>query len=108
MFVLKTEGQVKINFVGNNSTNAVNVTIYNFNILSEVKHLHKCLFIQIEQDFVLIFGEKTSSKLLERWPTTFMHKVIQQSKSLNSSQALQDLIDCAEMAVNENEMGDTG
>lgn len=37
-----------------------------------------------------------------------MHKVIQQSKSLNSSQALQDMIDCAEMAVNENEMGDTG
>ncbi|XP_026067700.1 uncharacterized protein LOC113061784 isoform X2 [Carassius auratus] len=62
----------------------------------------------IEQDFVLLFGEKTTSKLLERWPTTFMHKVIQQSKSLNSSQALQDLIDCAEMTVKENEIGDAG
>lgn len=66
------------------------------------------MFLQIEQDFVLLFGEKTTSKLLERWPTTFMHKVIQQSKSLNSSQALQDLIDCAEMTVKENEIGDAG
>lgn len=36
------------------------------------------VFLQIELDFVLIFGEKTTAKFLERWPTTFMQKVIQQ------------------------------
>ncbi|KAI2644933.1 hypothetical protein H4Q32_026114 [Labeo rohita] len=53
----------------------------------------------IELDFACLFGEKTAAKFLERWPTTFMQKVIQQSKGLNSSQELQDLIHCAESAV---------
>ncbi|KAM9483225.1 uncharacterized protein Hap1MRO34_008208 [Clarias gariepinus] len=53
----------------------------------------------IELDFACLFGEKTAAKFLERWPTTFMQKVIQQSKGLNSSQELQDLIDCAESAM---------
>ncbi|XP_065150129.1 uncharacterized protein [Paramisgurnus dabryanus] len=53
----------------------------------------------VELDFVLIFGEKTSAKFLERWPTVFMQKVIQQSKGLHFSQELQDLIDSAESAV---------
>ncbi|XP_043085446.1 uncharacterized protein LOC122332212 [Puntigrus tetrazona] len=53
----------------------------------------------IELDFACLFGEKTAAKFLERWPTTFMPKVIQQSKGLNSSQELQDLIHCAESAV---------
>lgn len=47
----------------------------------------------------MIFGEKTSAKFLERWPTVFMQKVIQQSKGLHVSQELQDLIDSAESAV---------
>ncbi|XP_039599342.1 uncharacterized protein LOC120522481 isoform X2 [Polypterus senegalus] len=53
----------------------------------------------IELDFACLFGKKTAAKFLERWPTTFMQKVIQQSKGLNSSQELQDLIHCAESAV---------
>lgn len=55
--------------------------------------------LQIELDFACLFGEKTAAKFLERWPTTFMQKVIQQSKGLNPSQELQDLIDCAESAM---------
>ncbi|XP_067257300.1 uncharacterized protein [Chanodichthys erythropterus] len=62
----------------------------------------------IEQDFVLMFGEKTSAKFLERWPTTFMQKVIQQSKGLHFSQGLQDLIDAAESAVKEDQTDDAG
>ncbi|CAM4735514.1 unnamed protein product [Leuciscus chuanchicus] len=62
----------------------------------------------IEQDFVLIFGEKTSAKFLERWPTTFMQKVILQSKGLHFSQDLQDLIDSAESAVDKDETDDAG
>ncbi|KAL0148389.1 hypothetical protein M9458_056289, partial [Cirrhinus mrigala] len=61
----------------------------------------------IELDFACLFGEKTAAKFLERWPTTFMQKVIQQSKGLNSSQELQDLIHCAESAV-DTESGEDG
>lgn len=32
----------------------------------------------VEQDFVLMFGEDTSDKLLEKWPTTFKKKIIKQ------------------------------
>ncbi|XP_057184180.1 uncharacterized protein LOC130550703 [Triplophysa rosa] len=60
----------------------------------------------IELDFVLIFGEKTSAKFLERWPTTFMQKAIQQSKGLHFSQDLQDLIDSAESAVGNESVVD--
>ncbi|XP_076867139.1 uncharacterized protein LOC143518514 isoform X2 [Brachyhypopomus gauderio] len=50
----------------------------------------------IEQDFALLFGEKTSAKLLERWPTMFKDK-IEQSKSLSHiSPELQELIQAAE------------
>ncbi|XP_041961272.1 uncharacterized protein LOC121719582 [Alosa sapidissima] len=37
----------------------------------------------IEQDFTLLFGEETSAKLLERWPTMFKEKTIEQSKGLS-------------------------
>ncbi|XP_062875114.1 uncharacterized protein LOC134336304 isoform X2 [Trichomycterus rosablanca] len=47
----------------------------------------------IEQDFVRIFGEKTSARFL----------VIHQSKSLHISQDLQELIDAAELSPNKAE-----
>ncbi|XP_063068541.1 uncharacterized protein LOC134459969 [Engraulis encrasicolus] len=51
----------------------------------------------IEQDFCLLFGEETSAKLLERWPTMFKAKTIEQSKTLSHiSPELQELIQAAE------------
>ncbi|KAL6469076.1 hypothetical protein MHYP_G00226000 [Metynnis hypsauchen] len=38
----------------------------------------------IEQDFVLLFGESTSAKFLEKWLTAFKDKVIHQSKGWDS------------------------
>ncbi|KAF1374261.1 hypothetical protein PFLUV_G00248100, partial [Perca fluviatilis] len=58
----------------------------------------------IEQDFILQFGEDVAAKFLERWPTTFKKRVIQQSKALPSSGDLEDLIYCAEATSNEEEM----
>ncbi|KAL6462567.1 hypothetical protein MHYP_G00289890 [Metynnis hypsauchen] len=39
----------------------------------------------LNQDFVLLFGEETSSRLLEKWDTTFKLKVIEESKHLTKS-----------------------
>ncbi|XP_068438419.1 uncharacterized protein, partial [Clinocottus analis] len=36
----------------------------------------------VKQDFVLMFGEEFSGKLLERWPTTFKKKIIQHCRKL--------------------------
>ncbi|XP_029547342.1 uncharacterized protein LOC115149023 isoform X2 [Salmo trutta] len=58
----------------------------------------------IEQDFVLLFGEGTSVKFLERWPTTFKEKIIILSKTLSKATQgaeLQELIQMAESAVDE-------
>ena len=60
-------------------------------------------FSQIEQDFVSLFGEETSAKLLERWPTLFKERTIQQSKCLSSSAELQELIQAAESPPSGNE-----
>ncbi|XP_051242383.1 uncharacterized protein LOC127355484 [Dicentrarchus labrax] len=59
---------------------------------------------KIEQDFILQFGEDVAAKFLERWPTTFKKRVIQQSKALPSSGDLEDLIYCAKVTSNEEEM----
>ncbi|XP_078793026.1 uncharacterized protein LOC144981306 [Oryzias latipes] len=50
----------------------------------------------IEQDFILQFRDEVAAKFLERWPTVFKQKDIQQSKALPSSSNLEDLIYCAE------------
>ncbi|XP_041693623.1 uncharacterized protein LOC121532045 [Coregonus clupeaformis] len=58
----------------------------------------------IEQDFVLLFGEGTSAKFLERWPTTFKQKIIMLRKTLSKATQgaeLQELIQMAESAVDE-------
>lgn len=58
---------------------------------------------QIEQDFAQLLGEETSAKLLERWPTMFKEKTIEQSKSLSHiSIELKDLIQAAESPQSEN------
>ncbi|XP_067379244.1 uncharacterized protein [Channa argus] len=59
----------------------------------------------IEQDFVLMFGEDVSGKLLEKWPTTFKRKIIQQCKKLPSSGDLERLLlaaDPSEDDINAN------
>ncbi|KAL2097491.1 hypothetical protein ACEWY4_006698 [Coilia grayii] len=58
----------------------------------------------IEQDFVSLFGEETSAKLLERWPTLFKEKTIRQSKGLSASSIeLQELIQAADSPLSGNE-----
>ncbi|XP_039892267.1 uncharacterized protein LOC120736311 [Simochromis diagramma] len=47
---------------------------------------------KIEQDFVLMFGEDVSGRLLERWPTTFKRKIIQQGRKLPSTSDLEELL----------------
>ncbi|XP_071247242.1 uncharacterized protein [Salvelinus alpinus] len=62
----------------------------------------------IEQDVVLPFGEGTSAKFLERWPTTIKQKIIMLSKTLSKTLGkdtqgaeLQELIQMAVSAVDE-------
>lgn len=58
---------------------------------------------QIEQDFSLLFGEETSAKLLERWPTMFKEKTIEQSKNLSHiGNELKELLQAAESPRSEN------
>ncbi|XP_076836399.1 uncharacterized protein LOC143528675 isoform X2 [Brachyhypopomus gauderio] len=56
----------------------------------------------IEQDFRLLFGEVTSNKFLERWPTTFKRKIMEESHGLVATSVLLDLLQNAESA-NEDE-----
>ncbi|KAL7877266.1 hypothetical protein SRHO_G00039090 [Serrasalmus rhombeus] len=53
----------------------------------------------IEQDFRLMFGEVTSNKFLERWPTTFKRKVMEESHGLKPTTELLDLMRNAESVV---------
>ncbi|XP_041919962.1 uncharacterized protein LOC121684098 [Alosa sapidissima] len=46
----------------------------------------------IEQDFILMFGEDVSGKLLERWPTTFKKKIIKESRKLPSISEVEELL----------------
>ncbi|KAL3973540.1 TIMELESS-interacting protein [Sarotherodon galilaeus] len=46
----------------------------------------------IKQDFILMFGEDVSFRLLERWPTTFKRKIIQQGRKLPSTSDLELLL----------------
>ena len=48
--------------------------------------------IQVEQDFVLMFGEGVSDKFLERWPGTFKKKIIQQCRKLPNISELEELL----------------
>lgn len=46
----------------------------------------------IEQDFVLMFGEDTAGKLLEKWPTVFKKKIIKHCGKLPSTKEIEDLL----------------
>ncbi|KAK1903453.1 General transcription factor II-I repeat domain containing protein 2 [Dissostichus eleginoides] len=46
----------------------------------------------IEQDFNLMFGDVTSAKFLEKWPTVYKKKVLDQSRGLTQTGDLQDLV----------------
>ncbi|KAI9531995.1 hypothetical protein NQZ68_036357 [Dissostichus eleginoides] len=46
----------------------------------------------IEQDFNLMFGDVTSAKFLEKWPTVYKKKVLDQSRCLTQTGDLQDLV----------------
>lgn len=52
--------------------------------------------LQIEQDFSLMFGDAVSAKFLEKWPTVYKSKVLQQSRGLTQTAELQDLVQNAE------------
>ncbi|KAJ4920726.1 hypothetical protein JOQ06_022556, partial [Pogonophryne albipinna] len=45
----------------------------------------------IEQDCNLLFGDVTSAKFLEKWPTVYKKKVLDQSRGLTQTGDLQDL-----------------
>ncbi|NP_001076561.1 uncharacterized protein LOC100034589 [Danio rerio] len=56
----------------------------------------------INQDFGLLFNAETSNKLLERWETSFKHKIINEAKSLTSTAEIRGLINSAEGQGSEN------
>lgn len=54
------------------------------------------LFLQVLQDFELLFGEETSSKLLGKWEMSLKTKIIEEAKNLTKSPMLESLIHAAE------------
>lgn len=60
---------------------------------------------QINQDFLLLFGAETSSKLLERWDTSFKPKVIKEAKHLTQSTDVCRLLKAAEKLTENEENG---
>ncbi|XP_014831160.1 PREDICTED: uncharacterized protein LOC106909322 [Poecilia mexicana] len=50
----------------------------------------------VEQDFILMFGEAVAAKFLEKWPTVYKQKVLEQSRGLTQSDDLQNLLHNAE------------
>ncbi|XP_039863471.1 uncharacterized protein LOC120718822 isoform X1 [Simochromis diagramma] len=50
----------------------------------------------VNQDFLLLFGAETATKLLEKWDTSFKPKVIKEAKQLTQSTDLCRLIKAAE------------
>ncbi|XP_073764364.1 uncharacterized protein si:ch211-196p9.1 isoform X4 [Danio rerio] len=57
----------------------------------------------IEQDFVRMFGEGVSSRLLEKWTTAFKMKVIQQCKKLPNTSDVEELLLGAEFPAKVSE-----
>ncbi|XP_076605650.1 uncharacterized protein LOC143332212 [Chaetodon auriga] len=59
----------------------------------------------IEQDFSLMFGDDISAKFLEKWPTHYRQKVLEQSRGLTQTSDLEDLLHNAESTTEELEDG---
>lgn len=62
---------------------------YTMNVYSSIACVH--FITQIEQDFRCIFGDATSVKFLEKWPTVFKQKALKESRGLTQTSELQDL-----------------
>lgn len=58
---------------------------------------------QLNQDFVLLFGVETASKMLEKWETTFKPKVIKEAKHLTQSAKLSRLLKAAEKQAEDDD-----
>ncbi|XP_026186811.1 uncharacterized protein LOC113144799 [Mastacembelus armatus] len=59
----------------------------------------------VNQDFLLLFGAETASKLLEKWDTSFKPKVIKEAKHLTQSTDLCSLPKAAEKLTENDENG---
>ncbi len=59
-------------------------------------------FLQIHQDFALMFGLETASTFLEKWNTSFKENVIKEAKTLNPSAFLLQLLKSAEKNNGDN------
>ncbi|XP_026155544.1 uncharacterized protein LOC113126023 [Mastacembelus armatus] len=57
----------------------------------------------VNQDFLLLFGAETASKLLEKWDTSFKPKVIKETKHLTQSTDLCRLLKAAEKLTENDE-----
>lgn len=60
---------------------------------------------QVNQDFLLLFGAETSTKLLEKWDMSFKPKVIKEAKQLTQSTDLCRLIKAAEKPTESDANG---
>ena len=56
---------------------------------------------QVNQDFLLLFGAETATKLLEKWDTSFKPKVIKEAKQLTPSTDLCHLLKSCREACRE-------
>lgn len=61
----------------------------------------------ILQDFTLLFGSETASRLLERWPTVFKAKVIRLGETLTSTPLLKRLLSSAKQSKESSEAQDS-
>ncbi|XP_060733185.1 uncharacterized protein LOC132850565 [Tachysurus vachellii] len=61
----------------------------------------------ILQDFTLLFGSETASRLLERWPTAFKAKVIRLAESLTPTPLLKRLLSSAKQNRQGSEAQDS-
>ncbi|XP_075964236.1 uncharacterized protein LOC142968305 [Anarhichas minor] len=60
----------------------------------------------LNQDFLLLFGAETASKMLEKWDTAFKPKVIKEAKHLTQSTELCRLLTAAEnLSENDHTTG---
>nr|XP_055067924.1 uncharacterized protein LOC129449159 isoform X2 [Misgurnus anguillicaudatus] len=57
----------------------------------------------LNQDFLLLFGAETASKMLEKWDTSFKPKVIKEAKNLTQTSELCRLLKAAEKLAENNE-----
>ena len=57
------------------------------------------------QDFSLMFGDDISAKFLEKWPTHYRQKVLEQTRGLTQTSDLEDLLHNAESTTEELEDG---